>query len=42
MPVNERFGVPATTRASVYLYNTQADLEAMVGAIEKVRRLFSR
>ncbi len=42
MPVNERFGVPATTRASVYLYNRQSDIDAMVGAIEKVRRLFAR
>ncbi len=42
MPVNERFGVPATTRASVYLYNTPSDIDAMVGAIEKVRRLFAR
>jgi len=42
MPVNERFGVPATTRASVYLYNTEADLDAMVRAIDKVRRLFVR
>jgi cysteine desulfurase/selenocysteine lyase len=42
MPVNERFGVPATTRASVYLYNNQADIDAMVGAIGKVRRLFVR
>jgi cysteine desulfurase/selenocysteine lyase len=42
MPVNERFGVPATTRASVYLYNTEHDLERMALAIEKVRRLFVR
>ncbi len=42
MPVNERFGVPATTRASVYLYNNEADLDAMVAAIGKVRRLFAR
>jgi cysteine desulfurase/selenocysteine lyase len=41
MPVNERFGVPATTRASVYLYNNEADLDQMVAAIEKVRRLFA-
>lgn len=42
MPVNERFGVPATTRASVYLYNTPSDIDALVGGIEKVRRLFAR
>ncbi len=40
MPVNERFGVPATTRASVYLYNDEHDIDRMFEAIDKVRRLF--
>ncbi|HEX9709637.1 MAG TPA: cysteine desulfurase [Candidatus Thermoplasmatota archaeon] len=40
MPVNERYGVPATTRASVYLYNDEGDIDRMFEAIEKVRRLF--
>jgi cysteine desulfurase/selenocysteine lyase len=42
MPINDRFGVPATTRASVYLYNNEQDIDRMVGAIEKVRRMFTR
>ena len=42
MPINDRFGVPATTRASVYLYNNEQDIDRMVGALEKVRRLFTR
>jgi cysteine desulfurase/selenocysteine lyase len=41
MPVNERFGVPATTRASVYLYNNKDDIDRMLAAIEQVRRLFA-
>ena len=32
-PVMERFGVPATARASFGLYNTQAEVDALVGAV---------
>ncbi len=42
MPVNERYGVPATTRASVYLYNNEADIDRMFEAMDKVRGLFKR
>jgi cysteine desulfurase/selenocysteine lyase len=40
MPVMARFGVPATTRASLALYNTRDELDALAGALEKVRELF--
>jgi cysteine desulfurase/selenocysteine lyase len=40
-PVMERFGVPATARASLAMYNTTADLDALVGALEKVRKVFA-
>lgn len=40
MPVMERFGVPATTRASLALYNTPADIDALVLGLKKVREFF--
>ena len=42
MPVMQRFGVPATARASFGFYNTREEVDALVGAIHKVRRMFSR
>ncbi len=42
MPVMERFGVPATVRASLALYNTREEVDALVGAIEEVKRMFGR
>ncbi len=39
-PVMERFGVPATARASFALYNTREEVDALVKAIEKVREVF--
>lgn len=40
MPVMERFGVPATARASLAFYNTREEIDALVGAIHKVREIF--
>jgi cysteine desulfurase/selenocysteine lyase len=40
MPVMERFGVPATVRASFALYNTRADVDALFHALDKVREVF--
>jgi len=42
MPVMERFGLPATTRASFGLYNTLAEVEALVAGLRKVREVFAR
>jgi cysteine desulfurase/selenocysteine lyase len=39
-PLMERMDVPATVRASLGMYNTRADIDALVGALEKVRELF--
>ncbi len=39
-PVMERFGVPATVRASIALYNTREDIDALVRALHTVRDLF--
>ncbi|HEV2009462.1 MAG TPA: cysteine desulfurase [Candidatus Limnocylindria bacterium] len=39
-PLMTRLGIPATTRASFYLYNTFAEIDALVGAIDKAKKLF--
>jgi len=39
-PVMQRFKVPATSRASFAFYNTLAEVDALVAAIRKVRRVF--
>jgi len=38
-PVMERFGVPATARASLALYNTREEVDALVRGIDKVREV---
>jgi cysteine desulfurase/selenocysteine lyase len=39
-PVMDRFGVPATVRASFGVYNTREDVEALIVALHKVRGIF--
>ncbi|MDP9101223.1 MAG: cysteine desulfurase [Actinomycetota bacterium] len=39
-PVCRRYGVPATTRASSYLYNTVAEIDALVEGIVTVQRFW--
>jgi cysteine desulfurase / selenocysteine lyase len=39
-PLMRRLGVSATARASFYLYNDEADVEALAGALEKAKRMF--
>ncbi|MDQ1641679.1 MAG: cysteine desulfurase / selenocysteine lyase [Actinomycetota bacterium] len=39
-PVCERFGVPATTRASFHLYSTLGEVDALVAGLDQVRRFF--
>jgi cysteine desulfurase/selenocysteine lyase len=39
-PVMERYGLAATVRASLALYNTRQDVDALVAAVEKVRKVF--
>ncbi len=40
-PVMQRYGVPATTRASLGLYNTKEELDALGAALQKVNEVFS-
>jgi cysteine desulfurase/selenocysteine lyase len=39
-PVMERFGVPATVRASLALYNNKADVDALLRGLHEVREVF--
>ena len=39
-PLMRRFGVPATVRASFAIYNTSAEVTALVSAIEGARAIF--
>lgn len=40
MPLMERFGVPATSRASLALYNTKQEMDALAMAIYKAMEVF--
>jgi cysteine desulfurase / selenocysteine lyase len=39
-PVMEFFGIPATARASLALYNTREEIDALTEGIRKVQRMF--
>jgi cysteine desulfurase/selenocysteine lyase len=39
-PVMERFGVPATARASFAMYNTRQDVDAFMAALRRVQAVF--
>jgi cysteine desulfurase/selenocysteine lyase len=41
-PLNRKMGVAATTRASLYLYNTQEDCDALVAGILDAQKYFGR
>jgi len=40
-PIMQRFGIPATARASFGLYNTQEEIDVLVEGIQKVREVFA-
>ncbi|GLW08314.1 putative cysteine desulfurase [Microtetraspora sp. NBRC 13810] len=40
-PLHLRFGIPATTRASFYLYNTTSEIDALVRGLHHVQKVFS-
>ena len=40
MPVMQRFGVPATVRASLAFYNTHEELDVLVAGLHDVREIF--
>ena len=39
-PLMRRLNVPATARASVYVYNDPSDVDALVTGIERAKHLF--
>ncbi len=39
-PLHERFGIPATTRASFYLYSTRQEVDALIEGLYKVKKVF--
>ncbi len=40
-PVMERFGVPATARASLAFYNTKQEINALAAGLERVKTMFA-
>jgi cysteine desulfurase/selenocysteine lyase len=36
-----RLDVPATARASVYVYNDESDVDALIAGVEHAREMFS-
>lgn len=40
MPLHEKFGLVATTRASFYLYNTTEEIDQLIVALYKVKEVF--
>ncbi len=40
-PLHERFGVPASTRASFYLYSTEREVDALIEGLYKVKKVFA-
>jgi cysteine desulfurase/selenocysteine lyase len=42
MPLHKKLGLPATTRASFYIYNVPEEIDRLVDALYKVKHIFSR
>ena len=40
-PLMDRFGVPATARASFAMYNTRGEVDALVAGLRKVQKVFA-
>jgi len=40
-PVMDKFCIPATIRASLAIYNTREDIDALVKGLHKVREVFA-
>jgi len=42
MPLHQRLGIPATSRASFYFYNTPAEVDLLGVALNDAKRVFRR
>lgn len=40
MPLHQKYNLPATTRASFYLYNTMEEIDTLIKGLNKVNKLF--
>ncbi len=40
-PLHEKLGIPATARASFYLYNTPAEVDKLIEGLYRVKKVFS-
>ena len=40
MPIMQRFGVPATARASLVFYNTKQEIDQLIAAIKRAKEVF--
>jgi len=40
-PLHDKLGVPASTRASFYIYNETSEIDALVDAVDDARQLFA-
>jgi len=40
-PLMRQLGVPATTRASLYVYNDEADVDVLIEALAKAQKFFT-
>ncbi len=41
MPLHEHLGIPASTRASFYIYNTKPEIDALCDSLRRVKKVFS-
>ena len=41
-PLMEFLKLPATSRASFYIYNTEEEVDVLIEALEKARKIFAR
>jgi len=41
-PLMRRFGVTGMARASLYLYNTRSEIDALISGIQRAQRIFAR
>jgi cysteine desulfurase/selenocysteine lyase len=41
MPLHHKLNLPATTRASFYLYTLEQEIDALIGGLQKARKLFA-
>ena len=39
-PLNKKFGVNSTVRASIYLYNDEADIDALIEGVRGAKKYF--